>query len=129
MSAKRILLIDDNPAIVRLMSVVIGRQGFAVTTARNGAEALIKIRESRPDLIVTDYDMPEMNGLAFIEEFRQQPNSGIPVIFLSGDSDPANIEAARMAGADLCLCKPFSHEELTRHIRELLDASATEKEQ
>ena len=80
----RILAVDDEPNIVRLIQVNLERDGYTVETANNGAQALAKIRQSRPDLLVSDVMMPEMDGFEFIRQLRTRDDwKLIPVIVVT----------------------------------------------
>ena len=80
----RILVTDDEPNIVRLIQVNLERQGFQVETANNGAQALEKIRANRPDLLVSDVMMPEMDGFEFLARLRStKDGASIPVIVVT----------------------------------------------
>ncbi len=93
-SAKMVLVIDDDPDICTYVSEVLQDHSYSTATACDGAEGLVKIRETRPDLIVLDLMMPQKSGVRFLNEVKQDPAlSGIPIIVLSG--------ATRVTGVDM----------------------------
>jgi DNA-binding NarL/FixJ family response regulator len=121
MAAKRLLVVDDEPNLLRAVAAVLRGEGFDVATARNAREALLIIAESRPDLIVSDVRMPGMDGYAFARQLRRSPHSAlIPIIFLTArDETEDRIEGFR-AGVDVYLTKPFEPAELIAVIRNIL---------
>lgn len=118
MNTGRILVVDDEPQIRRVMRTALIKQGYMVNDARSGEEALQKFREERYDLVVLDRNMPGMGGLAACREIRT--NSDVGIIMLTvrkGDEDKI---AALDAGADDYVTKPFSMPELLARIRATL---------
>lgn len=119
--AKRLLVVDDEPNLLRAVAVVLRSEGFDVSTARNGREALLRVAESVPDLIVSDVRMPGMDGYDLARQLRRSPHSAlIPIIFLTAkDETEDRIEGFR-AGVDVYLTKPFEPDELIAVIRNIL---------
>ena len=104
----RILVTDDEPNIVRLIQVNLERQGFQVETANNGAQALEKIRANRPDLLVSDVMMPEMDGFELLSNIRRDPVlENLPVIMLTAKAQDRDVLEGYTRGADMYLTKPF----------------------
>ncbi len=118
MSAGRILVIDDEPQIRRVMRMTLTGAGYEVDDARTGEEGLIKLREFRPDLILLDINMPGMGGLAACRGLRADPNVAIIMLTVQ-NSEAAKVEALD-AGADDFVSKPFSTPELLARIRAAL---------
>jgi len=117
----RVLVVDDEINIVRLIQVNLERQGYQVETANNGAQALAKIKESRPDLLVSDVMMPEMDGFELLRHVRDEPDlADLPVIVLTAKSQDADVATGYEAGADMYLTKAFHPDELLRFVRRLL---------
>ncbi len=115
MSAGRILVVDDDPQIRRVMRVTLSGQGYEVDDATSGEAALEKIREARFDLVLLDMNMPGMGGLATCREMRAQ--SEVAIIMLTvRDSDEDKIDALD-AGADDYVTKPYNPPELLARIR------------
>ncbi len=122
----RILAVDDEPNIVRLIQVNLERDGYTVETASNGAQALAKIRQSRPDLLVSDVMMPEMDGFELLANIRRDPMlNDLPVIMLTAKAQDRDVMEGYTRGADMYLTKPFNPMELKQFVKRIL-ASATE---
>ena len=121
MSNARILVVDDEPQIRRVMRTTLVARGYMVSTARNGEEALDKVREERFDLVLLDINMPGIGGMEACRLIRSQ--SDIPIVILSIlNSEKEKIEALD-AGADDYVTKPFSMPELLARIRAALRRS------
>jgi len=117
-SAGRILVVDDEPQIRRVMRTALTGAGYEVDDAKTGEEALVKLREYRPDLILLDINMPGMGGLAACRAIRVDPNVAI-VMLTVHNTEAAKVEALD-AGADDFVTKPFSTPELLARIRAVL---------
>lgn len=123
---KRILAVDDERQITRMLRASLQGSGYEVSVAHNGVEALESLREQKPDLIITDLAMPEMNGVELTLAVRQMAE--IPIIVLSvRESDAMKIRALD-AGADDYVTKPFSMPELLARVRAHLRRSPTPAE-
>ncbi len=118
MSAGRILVVDDEPQIRRIMRTALTGAGYEVDDAKTGEEALLKVREFRPDLVLLDINMPGMGGLAACREIRADPN--VAIIMLTVHNTEADKVHALDAGADDFVTKPFSTPELLARIRAAL---------
>ena len=120
----RVLVVDDEVNIVRLIQVNLERQGYQVETANNGAQALAKIRESRPDLLVSDVMMPEMDGFELLSTIRRDPVlNDLPVIMLTAKAQDANVMEGYTRGADMYLTKPFNPAELITFAKRILSSA------
>lgn len=115
MSAGRILVVDDDPQIRRVMRVTLTGQGYEVDDAKNGEAALEKIRDDRFDLVLLDMNMPGIGGLATCREIRAQ--SEIAIIMLTVRDSEADKVDALDAGADDYVTKPYNPPELLARIR------------
>ncbi len=125
--SKRILVVDDEPSIVRLVQGNLERHGFTTETAGNGVEALTRILTNRPDLIISDIVMPEMDGLELLAHIRDDPETrDLPVIFLSQKSADHDVMNGYLQGADMYLSKPFHPSELILIVKRLLYADEPE---
>lgn len=114
----KILIVDDEPQIARVLRTALSTQGYALQIAANGEEALTIAREWNPDLVITDLAMPQMNGVELCRELRAV--STVPIIVLSvRDQDRQKIDALD-AGADDYVTKPFSIQELQARVRSQL---------
>ncbi len=124
MPAPRILVADDDAWILRMVTTVLEKRGYVVETASDGEEALEKAVATKPDLVVTDVMMPNMDGWALIKALRARPEFAfVPVIFLTAlGSDDDRIRGFRL-GADDYLPKPFRFEELDLRVAKTLKQS------
>ena len=123
----KILVVDDEPDVVELISFNLSTRGYETVTASNGLEALIKARRFLPDLVVLDVMMDGMDGLSVCEILHTQPSTkSIPVIMVTAAAG----EIARLnsvaAGAVDFLTKPFSPQELVRRIGRILESAHDE---
>ena len=116
-----ILTVDDSASIRLTTNVALTNAGYSVTEAVNGAEGIARATSGQFDLIVTDLNMPVMDGLTMIRELRKIPSQmGVPIIFLTTESDGSVKEQAKAAGATGWLTKPFDPEHLVKIVRKLL---------
>ncbi|MBB3312821.1 two-component system chemotaxis response regulator CheY [Rhizobium sp. BK196] len=116
-----ILTVDDSASIRLTTKVTLTNAGYAVTEAVNGAEGLAIAKSGNFDLIVTDLNMPVMDGLTMIEELRKLPaQAGVPIIFLTTESDADLKARAKAAGATGWLTKPFDPENLVKIAKKVL---------
>ena len=118
MSAGRILVVDDEPQIRRIMRTTLTGAGYEVDDAKTGEEALRKVRVFRPDLVLLDINMPGMSGLATCRAIRS--DSGAGIVMLTVRNTEADKVEALDAGADDFVTKPFSTPELLARIRAAL---------
>jgi len=118
LSAGRILIVDDEPRIRRVMRTTLTAEGYEVDDAKTGEEALEKLREFRPDLVLLDINMPGMGGLATCRTIRADTN--VAIIMLTVRNAEADKVEALDAGADDFVTKPFSTPELLARIRAAL---------
>lgn len=102
-----VLVVDDDPIIVKLLSMTLAVNEYQVITAPNGEEGLKKALEKQPDIILLDIMMPIMDGLTMLEELRKK--SDIPVIIISAFGSPEKVEKARELGIECFLSKPFNY--------------------
>ncbi len=116
--AESILLVDDEEKVLDFMSSFLQDEGFEITTARSGSEALDKIKSVNPSLVVLDWMMPNMNGLDVCREIRRSSKVGI--IMVTAKSDEMDKIVGLEVGADDYITKPFSLRELLARIRSVL---------
>ncbi|HET9399868.1 MAG TPA: response regulator transcription factor [Candidatus Acidoferrales bacterium] len=122
MSHGTILVVDDEPQIRRVMRTALSAQGYAVAEAKSGEEALDQVRDSRPDLVLLDVNMPGMTGLDACREIRS--GSDVPIVMLTVRNSERDKVSALDAGADDYVVKPFGIEELLARIRAALRRAA-----
>ncbi|MBD8677676.1 response regulator [Sphingomonas sp. CFBP 13720] len=116
-----ILTVDDSASLRMAIRIALTGAGYAVTEAGDGVEGLAKAAATRFDMIVTDLNMPNMDGLTMIRELRSQPaQAGIPIIFLTTESDADMKAQAKAAGATGWLVKPFVPDQLVKVARKVL---------
>lgn len=117
----KILVVDDEPNIVMTLEYFLRRKGFEVFIARNGAEALTAMEAHRPDLVLLDIMMPDVDGYEICKKIRSTPDwAETRVIFVSARSKQEDIEHGYAVGADLYVQKPFSNRDLLAQVNELL---------
>ncbi|GAA4033846.1 response regulator [Sphingomonas rosea] len=116
-----ILTVDDSPSLRMAIKLALTGAGYSVTEASDGLDGLNKSRATRFDLIITDQNMPNMDGLTMIRELRRDPaQCGTPIIFLTTESADAMKQEAKAAGATGWLVKPFVADQLIRVARKVL---------
>ena len=121
---QNVLLVDDNPDLLALLSMSIEAAGFSVTTATTGPDALKRGREL-PDLIVLDLVLPELDGFTVCQTLKtNRATASIPIIIMTGLASEDNRLAGLDSGANDYVTKPFTPDELIARIRVLLDRSA-----
>jgi len=123
MSSAKILIVDDEPQIRRVLRTTLTSQGYTVSEARTGEEAFEQVRAERPDLILLDVNMPGISGLETCREIRA--SSDIPIIMLTVRGTEHDKVQALDAGADDYVVKPFGSEELMARIRAGLRRAAS----
>ena len=122
----RILVVDDEPDLVQLVSIRLQAAGYEVTSAYDGQQALDRVKESKPDLIILDLMLPKMDGykvcrlLKFDERYQK-----IPVLIFTARAQAEDIKLAMDCGADAYLTKPFEAPVLLEKLRDLLNAAKT----
>src|SRR5919106_4097758 len=115
---RRILVVDDEPRITRLVRDYLERAGFAVSVARDGEEALMRARTERPDLVILDLGLPRLDGLDVTRRLRADGN--VPIIMLTARDDETDKLIGLELGADDYVTKPFSPRELVARVRAVL---------
>ena len=126
MAGKKVLVVDDEIHIVHVVAVKLRNNGFEVISAGNGEEGFKLACEEKPDIIVTDYQMPIMSGMEFVEKLRAtEATRDIPVILLTARSFAIEDKQKEDLGISQCLSKPFSPKELLESVEDILYARAT----
>lgn len=122
--ANKILIIEDEPPIVKALFDKLTREGFEISVARTGPEGWEKIKAERPDLILLDIIMPEMNGWEVFEKMKAYPDSeinSIPVIIITNSGSPDDVKRGKEAGAvDYLVKADFRLKEIVEKIRKTL---------
>ncbi len=129
MAKKKILVVDDERSIVRLVQVNLERAGYEIVTAYDGVEALEKVKDEMPDMVVLDVMMPRMDGFEVLKNLQADPRyQDIPVIMLTAKAQDADIFKGWASGVSSYLTKPFNPRELlvfVERIFQSLDDPAT----
>ncbi|MGC9316653.1 MAG: response regulator transcription factor [Armatimonadota bacterium] len=121
--AKKILVVDDERHIVRLVEVNLTRAGYDVLTAYDGVEALEKVEEEQPDMIVLDVMMPRMDGFEVLKHLQADPETqDIPVIMLTAKAQDADIFRGWSSGVSSYLTKPFNPRELLTFVERIFQS-------
>jgi CheY-like chemotaxis protein len=117
-----VLVVDDEPMARTLLRLMLVRAGFEVVEAEDGFDALQKVSQNLPDLMILDIMMPGMDGFTVCESIRNDARTAaLPIIMLSAKTDAESINRGLQVGANKYLTKPVSPEDLTRHVRDALE--------
>jgi len=117
-----ILVADDEPRITKLVSITLGEAGFRVITASGGADALAKAEEYRPDVVLLDIVMPDLDGIEVMRQLRE--TRSVPVILLTAKGSTADKAKGLDLGADDYVAKPFHPDELAARVRAVIRRSS-----
>jgi len=121
MKPKRLLVIDDEPNLLRAVAACLKAEHYEVSTARSGHEALMQLAEFVPDLIISDIRMPGMDGYKLARQLRGSPRTAlVPIVFLSAKDETADRIEGFHAGIDAYLTKPFEPDELIAVVNGIL---------
>ena len=121
-----ILVVEDEAALLTLLRYNLEKQGFTVDEASDGQEALLRIAENRPDLVLLDWMLPSLSGIEVCRQIRRRPATrDLPVIMVTARTEDADAVRALDTGADDYIAKPFAVDALMARIRALLRRSAT----
>lgn len=127
MPAPHILIVDDEPNIVMSLEFLMRKNGYAVSIARNGTEAIEAVDNAPVDIVLLDIMMPDVDGYYVCQYIKTHPERiKTKVVFLSAKTKDADIKKGYEAGADLYIPKPFSTRQLMVKVRELLAAPRTQ---
>ncbi len=121
--SKTILSVDDSASVLQMVKLTLTGGGYQVVQANNGAEGLAKARAGGIDMVLTDLNMPVMNGISMIPELRKLPHcTGVPIVFLTTESAAAMKQEAKAAGATGWITKPFQQDQLLAVVRKVIGA-------
>ena len=122
MPDKKILIADDEVHIIQVVAIKLKNNGFQVFTAENGEKAYELACAEKPDLVITDFQMPVMTGLELIEKLRQNPDTAsVPVIMLTARGFAIEEGVRQNLKISDCLSKPFSPRELLQNVQQVLE--------
>lgn len=112
--SKTVLIIDDSPSVRQLVNITLAPVGYSVVEACDGKDALSKLNGNKIHLIICDINMPNMDGLTFVNEIKKLPaHKFIPIIMLTSHSGEKEKQAGRAAGVKVWMVKPFAPDQLT----------------
>jgi two-component system chemotaxis response regulator CheY len=118
---KTILSVDDSPSIRQMVKMTLGEAGYAVVEAGDGAQGLIQAKSRPMDAIITDLNMPVMDGMAFVREVRKLSSYvGVPILLLTTESDAEKKAQAKAAGATGWITKPFEPKQLIETLKKVM---------
>ena len=121
MSVKKIMIVEDSPAVSEVIEKSLAREGYEVHTVFNGFEALRDLEEVRPDLIITDINMPKLDGLKLCHAIQNRTEtSNIPFIILSSIIDEQTVQKGKEVGARFFIAKPFNIKEVLSCVQQIL---------
>ena len=123
-----VLVVDDNESVREVLTIMLSRRGHRCESASNGIEAMQKVKQSNFDAVITDLQMPEMDGIVLTRELRQH-FSDLPVMIMTGQPDGSLVESAITAGAIEVIRKPFEISELAVKIHRMLHVQEPTREQ
>jgi len=119
--SKRLLVVDDEPNLLRAVAACLKAKNYEVSTARSGHEALLQLAESVPDLVISDIRMPGMDGYKLARQLRGSPRTAlVPIVFLTAKDETADRIEGFRAGIDAYLTKPFEPDELIAVVSAIL---------
>jgi CheY-like chemotaxis protein len=118
---KRVLLVDDDPAIIESVRAALMMRGYEVLVAWDGAEALSRVERDRPDLLVLDLVMPRRSGLMVLERMHRTGMRSTPIIMMTGTDEHRHRETAEQRGVSVFLAKPFEIERLLEEVDTILN--------
>lgn len=122
--AKKVLVVDDSSAIRESVSYVLDQAGYGVVQAGDGLEGLEKLKEGSFDLIVTDVNMPNLDGIGLVRKVREQgQHKFLPIVVLTTESQQSKMQEGKEAGATGWIVKPFDSEKLLGVVKKLIGAA------
>jgi two-component system, OmpR family, response regulator MtrA len=120
----RVLVVDDDPALAEMLTIVLRGEGFDTAVVGDGTRALPAVRDLRPDVVLLDLMLPGMNGIDVCRAIRTE--SGVPIVMLTAKSDTVDVVLGLESGADDYVVKPFKPKELVARIRARVRRTETE---
>lgn len=116
--SKKILAVDDENDVLLIIKTALVSEGYTVFTAANGADALVLVEEKKPDLLILDLMMPEMDGFTVVDKMKEKTSSSnIPVIILTGLSERKKIKELLDKGIKYYIIKPFEYQDLISKVK------------
>lgn len=119
--AKTILIVDDSITLRQVVSIALKGAGYDVIEAGDGKEALAKLASAKVNLIISDVNMPHMDGITFVKEVKKQPNlKFVPIIMLTTESQESKKAEGQAAGAKAWVVKPFQPQQMLAAVQKLI---------
>ena len=120
---KSVLCVDDSASIRQMVSFTLESAGYTPDTAVDGADALTKLDQNKYQLIITDLNMPNLDGIGMIKKVREMPqHAGVPIVMLTTESDEGKKQEGKAAGATGWIVKPFDQTKLVAVVNKLIGA-------
>lgn len=120
MERKKIMVVDDEPHVIRSLDFVFSREGYAVTKAENGEDAIALVKKSKPDVMFLDVMMPRKNGYEICQEIKNDPGlKDIYIIILTAKGKESDRQKGFGVGADEVITKPFSPVNVVEKVKQL----------
>jgi DNA-binding response OmpR family regulator len=119
---KRVLVVDDDPELVESMRTALVNRGYEVVTARDGLEALARVEQDHPDLMLLDLVMPRRSGFTVLERMQRTGMRGPRIIMMTGTDEQKHRDVAASRGVSVFLSKPFEMEQLLLEVDAILNA-------
>jgi two-component system chemotaxis response regulator CheY len=121
--AKKIMVVDDSPSLREVVQIALASAGYEVVLAENGKDALGKLDGSKISLVICDVNMPQMDGITFVREFKKVPTYRfVPVVMLTTEAGEARKQEGQLAGAKAWVVKPFRPEQILQAVARLVAA-------
>ena len=121
MAVRKILLVDDSETVLMIEQMILKKEPYQLITAKNGLEGVEKALQSRPDLILMDVVMPEMNGFEAVRRLRQKDATrSVPIVMVTTKAEAESMEAGYESGCSDYITKPIDSTELLTKVRNLL---------
>jgi len=121
MAARKILLVDDSETVLMIEQMILKKEPYQLITAKNGMEGVEKALETRPDLILMDVVMPEMNGFEAVRWLRQRDATrSVPIVMVTTQAEAESMEAGYESGCNDYITKPIDSTELLTKVRNIL---------
>jgi CheY-like chemotaxis protein len=118
--SKKVLVVDDDPVVRLLVNEFLSSQGYEVLTVESGTECMNAVTDKKPDVVVLDLLMPEMNGIEVLKRLRDNPNTAsLPIVMMSSDFDTRDITSSYNLSADGYVQKPFGMRDILSAVKEV----------
>jgi two-component system, chemotaxis family, chemotaxis protein CheY len=118
---KTILSVDDSASMRQMVAFTLESAGYRIVQAEDGEAALAKVAQARPDMVITDLNMPKLDGIGLIKRLRADPKmAGLPIVMLTTESEESKKQAGKAAGATGWIVKPFEQAKMIAVVQKLI---------